>query len=70
MLKVSLNGIFLDLNDAKMTEKAQKQSDSSVVVLAETFERHWDQLKGITNNVRIFLYKNVLRLLNEMSLEY
>lgn len=26
------------------------------IVLAETFEKHWDQLKGITNNVSVLFH--------------
>ena len=35
--------------DSKMANDVQQES----LVLAETFERHWEQLKGITNNVRV-----------------
>ena len=38
--------------DAKMTVSGSTVAQQESVVLAETFERHWDQLKGITNNVR------------------
>ena len=38
-------------SEAKMTSGSVAAQQESVV-LAETFERHWDQLKGITNNVR------------------
>ena len=41
-----------------MANDVQQES----LVLAETFERHWEQLKGITNNVRVLenFYSNCL----------
>ena len=42
-------------SDFKMTSGSTTIQQGSVV-LAETFERHWDQLKGITNNVRLLKY--------------
>ena len=43
-------------SDAKMTASKATVAQQESVVLAETFERHWDQLKGITNNVRTNIY--------------
>ena len=42
-----------------MANDVQQES----LVLAETFERHWEQLKGITNNVRVLeiFYSNCLQ---------
>ena len=38
---------FWSKENSKMNSESQQES----LVLAETFERHWEQLKGITNNV-------------------
>ena len=43
-------------SDFKMTSGSTNIQPQGSVVLAETFERHWDQLKGITNNVRLHTY--------------
>jgi len=56
--------------DAKMTVSGSTVAQQESVVLAETFERHWDQLKGITNNNTVPSPDDVvavINLLNQMT---
>jgi len=57
-------------SDFKMTSGSTNIQPQGSVVLAETFERHWDQLKGITNNNTVPSPDDVvavINLLNQMT---
>ena len=48
-----INSVNLDRNNMATTYSQQES-----VVLAETFEHHWQQLKSITNHVSFYQFKD------------